>query len=97
MRQKDDHEFAKLLNRLREGLHTPDDITTLKSRIVECNGTMDIESFPHLFTTCFEVVRFNEHVYSVCNGRSTTTKSIDIVTGNLQETYHAKGFGKNST
>lgn len=94
MRQKDDHEFAKLLNRLREGLHTPDDITTLKSRIVECNGTMDIESFPHLFTTCFEVDRFNEHVFSVCNGRSTTTKSIDIVTGNLQETCHAKVLEK---
>ena len=32
MRQKDDKEFAELLNRLREGNHTQNDIEVLKER-----------------------------------------------------------------
>lgn len=34
MRQKDDAAFAELLNRLREGLHTDDDLEVLKSRLL---------------------------------------------------------------
>ena len=34
MRQKDDREFAELLNRLREGNHTQQDTDTLKSRCI---------------------------------------------------------------
>ena len=33
MRQKDDKEFAQLLNRLREGKHSEDDIAILKQRL----------------------------------------------------------------
>ena len=35
MRQKDDKEFAELLNRLREGNHTQNDIEVLKERILK--------------------------------------------------------------
>ena len=35
MRQKDDREFAELLNRLREGKHTEQDIEVLKGRILK--------------------------------------------------------------
>ena len=35
MRQKDDKEFAELLNRLREGKHTEQDIEVLKGRILK--------------------------------------------------------------
>ena len=35
MRQKDDKYFAQLLNRLREGKQTQDEVTVLKSRILK--------------------------------------------------------------
>ena len=34
MRQKDDKEFAELLNRLREGKHSEEDIAILKQRLL---------------------------------------------------------------
>ena len=40
MRQKDNKVYAELLSRLREGIHSQDDIEKLKSRIID-------ESYPH--------------------------------------------------
>ena len=34
MQQKDDKQFAELLNRLREGNHSENDIAILKQRVV---------------------------------------------------------------
>ena len=51
MRQKDDKEFAELLNRLREGNHTQNDIEVLKERILKIRPGQ--ENYPinmtHLF------------------------------------------------
>jgi len=41
MRQKDDKEFVQLLNRLREGKHSEDDITILKQRLVNVRPGQD--------------------------------------------------------
>ena len=41
MRQKDDKEFAELLNRLREGRHSDDDIAILKQRILTARPQED--------------------------------------------------------
>lgn len=60
MRQKED--FAELLNRLREGHHTVDDINILKQHVKEENNQMS--SFPHLFTTRKEVQMYNTVVYN---------------------------------
>jgi hypothetical protein len=49
MRQKDDQTFAELLNRLREGLHTDDDIQVLRSRQVDTNQITALQVLPHLF------------------------------------------------
>lgn len=62
MRQKDDKDFAELLNRLREGHHTVDDINILKQHVKEENNQMS--SFPHLFTTRKEVQMYNTVVYN---------------------------------
>ena len=35
MRQKDDIPFAQLLNRLREGIHTDDDVCLIESKILK--------------------------------------------------------------
>ena len=37
MRQKDDLEYAQVMNRLREGKHTDDNLTVLKSCKVAIN------------------------------------------------------------
>ena len=53
MRQKDDLEFAQLLNRLREGNHMiPEDIEKLKSRITGKEHLSEsARKLPHLYTT----------------------------------------------
>lgn len=53
MRQRDDLEFAQLLNRLREGNHLiPEDIDKLKTRItVKGNLSASAQKLPHLYTT----------------------------------------------
>ncbi|KAM7431258.1 hypothetical protein ABFA07_018152 [Porites harrisoni] len=52
MRQKDDKQFAELLNRLREGNHTQNDIEVLKQRILKIKHSQ--ENYPikitHLFS-----------------------------------------------
>ena len=53
MRQKD-KVFAELLNRLREGNHTSDDLNILSDRILQNDSDIrctKYESLPHLYTT----------------------------------------------
>lgn len=52
MRQKDDKEFAELLNHLREGKHSKDDITLLKQRFLNVRPEEYYYPFniTHLFT-----------------------------------------------
>lgn len=58
MRQKDDKQFAELLNRLREGNHTTNDIQVLKQRILKLKYSE--ENYPikstHLFPENEDVV-----------------------------------------
>lgn len=59
MRQKDDLEFAKLLNRLREGNQTEDDICTLRTKLYTERCDENINKLPHLFTTRAEAEQHN--------------------------------------
>ena len=65
MRQKDDREFAELLNCLREGKHTEQDIEVLKRRILKVMP--DESDYPmnitHLFSTN-QAVGHNVQQYS---------------------------------
>ena len=59
MRQKEDGEFAELLNRLREGSHTKEDVDMLRSRIVHTDSDspmLNIQAFP---TCLWRVKRCN--------------------------------------
>lgn len=49
MRQKDDLQFALLLNRLREGQHTQGDLDLLTAHVR--TESPAIEHISHLFTT----------------------------------------------
>ena len=65
MRQRDDKEFAELLNRLREGNHSQNDIEVLKERILKIKPGH--ENYPintnHLFSTNALVNDHNNTIY----------------------------------
>ena len=87
MRQKDDLEFAVLLNRLREGNQTKEDLDVLRSRIAnsDSNTTRDI---PHLFTVNEKVRTYNSKVYDKCKKEKTTVTSMDCFVGGHKELEH---------
>lgn len=68
MRQKDDIEFANLLNRIRTETHTKDDIEVLKTRQVTTDDPEYPTSSLHVFTTNSKVDQHNEkHLASTGN------------------------------
>lgn len=87
MRQKED--FAELLNRLREGHHTVDDINILKQHVKEENNQMS--SFPHLFTTRKEVQMYNTVVYNEAErDKKVSIKALDWVIGTSNTNIQSK-------
>jgi len=85
MRQQDCLPFAELLNRLREGRHTQDDLHVLQSRLISA----DIEKYPssaqHLFKTNSQVDTYNVQVYNKCTLHKVTIHSIDSVIGGMSD------------
>ena len=65
MRQKDGREFAELLNHLRGGKHSEDDVAILEQRLLKVRPHKD--NYPinmtHLFTTNASVGVHNNTVY----------------------------------
>lgn len=83
MRQKDDQQFAKLLNRLREGLHTDEDKQILQSRIVE-NTREHLRPLPHLFCRRKDTAEYNEAVLDDLSQLDmVTVEAIDDVSGDI--------------
>ena len=87
MRQKDDKQFAELLNRLREGMHSEDDIAILKQRIL--NKRPEQDSYPmnmtHLFTTNASEDAHNNALYSRTKTDKAQIKSVDIIVGDISD------------
>ncbi|KAJ8048036.1 hypothetical protein HOLleu_00195 [Holothuria leucospilota] len=88
MRQKGDQKFAQLLNRLREGKQTQEDLNLLKTR------ELPPESIPshatHLFQTNAKVNAHNEKMFSLLDITKVEVPSLDIVTGDLSSTIKEK-------
>jgi len=80
MRQRESKFFAELLNRLREGKHTPSDIATLKERIIQYDLNNPIDA-PHLFIQNAKVDEFNERVHNAATGNKYRIKAQDSVIG----------------
>ena len=78
MRQKDEAPFTELLNRLREGRQTENDISVLSSRSVSLETTQyrELRNELHLFPCNASVNAHNKDVYD----RATTEKAEKRVT-----------------
>ena len=87
MRQKDDKQFAELLNRLREGKHSDDDIAILKQRLL--NVTPENDNYPinktHLFTTNASVDAQNNALYTLSRTDKAQIKAVDIIIGDISD------------
>ena len=87
MRQKDDREFAELLNRLREGKHSEDDVAILKQRLLKVTPQED--NYPmnmtHLFTTNASVDAHNNALYTISKTDKAQVKAVDIVVGDIAD------------
>ena len=76
MRQRECKEFAQLLNRLREGNHTSDDIAKLKQRFISENSINYPIDVPHLFIQNSKVDEFNNRVHMAPTGDKYTIKAL---------------------
>jgi hypothetical protein len=94
MRQKDDIRFAQLLNRLREGNQSLDDIELLKKRILSCETEVTLK-MPHLFTRKKQVVLFNEKIFDESNpSKKTTVEAVDSISGEMSPQLKKKVLSK---
>ena len=80
MRQRESKFFAELLNRLREGKHTPSDIATLKERVIQYDINNPIDA-PHLFIQNEKVDEFNKRVHNAAIGNKYRIRAQDGVIG----------------
>lgn len=97
MRQRDDLEFAQLLNRLREGNHLiQEDIDKLKTRItVKGNLSASAQKLPHLYTTRAASTEHNMEVLaSVSEAQKTSVDAIDSISGEISTDLRRKFLDK---
>lgn len=89
MRQRDDRTFAELLNRLREGNQTEQDISLLCQCVKE--ETPEITSIPHLFTTRKEVQSYNNKIYEMADeSQKVSINALDCVIGTPDDAVKLK-------
>ena len=70
-----------MLNRLREGKHTAQDIMKLKERLVESNRKNYPLELPHFFVRNDEVNKFNNRIHFAMSGPKYSIKAHDSVIG----------------
>ena len=78
MCQKDDLQFATLLNRLCIGKQTNDDMRILQSRKVTQEQFETLHHIPHFFPTRRKVESYNESVLESSSQYTLTITAIDI-------------------
>ena len=87
MRQREDKDFAEILNCIKEGKHTKADIELLRTRIL--NLSPQHPDYPvnstHLFSTNMAVDQHNHDIFHKSTNEKVTIKAIDIVLGDLSD------------
>jgi len=81
MRQRESKKFAQLLNRLREGKQTNEDVRILRQRILQPSCTNYPVDAPHLFIQNAKVNDFRDRVHQSSHGTKYSIKAHDSVIG----------------
>ena len=81
MRLRESRELAAILNRMREGIHTSNDLCILRTRMIEDSDPSYPRNVPHLFIKNKSVNDFNLTIFNSAPGRKFTVKAIDNVIG----------------
>jgi len=81
MRQRESKVFAEILNRLREGNHTNDDLLKIKDRLITPNSSTYPSDAPHLFIQNKKVNEFNDRVHHASFNKKFNVKAQDSVVG----------------
>lgn len=81
MRQRKSKLFAEMLNRLREGKHTKEDIKIFKKRLIKTNDRNYPLSVPHFFIQNAKVNDFNDKVHRAMSGAKYSIKAHDSIIG----------------
>ena len=98
MRQKDDKPFANLLNRLRRGRHTEEDLAVLRTRLISREESFQLTHIPHFYPTREETAAYNMHLLEMSSGFTMTVKAMDAtstdVSTNTQQAIIAAARNK---
>ena len=83
MRQKDDAPFAELLNRIREGKHTDEDMRVLKNRAItsEDASYQTLKNELHLFPCNAAVDAHNTNIFNGTTTEKVEVRCVDAVLG----------------
>ena len=81
MRQCESKRFAEMLNRLREGNHSKEDILKFNERILQPSSTNYLIDAPHLFIQNAKVNEFNDRAHQAISGTKCSIKAHDSVIG----------------
>ena len=81
VRQRESKQFAELLNRLREGNRTKEDIAKLKDRCISETSPSYPKDAPHLFIQNGKVNNFNDIAHNALSGTKYSIKAHDSVVG----------------
>ena len=97
MRQKDDKKFTQLLNRLRTGNHTKNDIRTLEHTKMSNKHLQNKKSIPHFYPTLHQVNTYNnsiKHNQSNFTIESTCTDILPASISKILETNITAAISK---
>ena len=85
MRQLDGRIFAGVLNRVREGHHSPDDLDLLRTRTISTDSPDYPVSAQHLFRTNAEVATHNISDFEQSAQEKYIIQSVDTVLGAVSD------------
>lgn len=90
MRQKEDQVFAEILNRIRCGKHTLQDIQQLELQHVTAENSLALSDIPHFFTTNAKKDAYNTEIMRRSCGRSRVIQAIDTPPSDIPKSEQKK-------
>ena len=92
MCQKDDKIFAELLNRVRIGKHTNEDLKLLSTHKVSSTERQHLNGIPHFFPMRKMVNNYNKTVLEHSSEVRMNVKAIDILPSDVSKQFQGTTF-----